>query len=186
MYKDKKIKVGSDYEKWIDINNYEGFYQVSNFGQVRSLDRISNNPINKIEKGVILLPNIKKGYKTIVLQKSGERKYISVHRLVAIAFIPNPFNLPQVNHKDGDKLNNNDWNLEWNTSKQNVNHSWDNGMSKPILGINHGNAKLNDEKVIDIRQLKGVLKHKEIAEIYNISRSVVQSVINKKSWKHVL
>ena len=101
-------------EIWKDIKGYEGKYQISSHGRVRSL---------KNSKERILKPHKDtSGYKQVDLLKDGKRKTCSVHRLVANHFIPNPNNLPQVNHKDENKLNNNIENLEWCTQKYNCNY----------------------------------------------------------------
>lgn len=111
-------------EEWKDIEGYEGVYQVSNFGNVRSCDRvIKHSPKDYFQKGGKLKSALSKnGYPMVVLVVHNKRKTINVHRLVAQAFIPNPDNLPQVNHKDEDKTNNNVANLEWCTHKYNVNY----------------------------------------------------------------
>ena len=106
--------------------------QVFNDGTIKTLDHknFRNNGRLDNRKGKILKPKLDKyGYKTIVLSKNGKRHNYTIHRLVAKAFIPNPNNLPQVNHKDGDKLNNNIENLEWCTCKENQKHKWKNGLA---------------------------------------------------------
>lgn len=114
-------------EIWKDIKNYEGYYQVSNLGRIRSIDRYIKqyngyNYSTRIYKGKILKKEIgTRGYYKVVLQKRRKAKTYNVHRLVAETFIPNPKNLPQVNHKDENKLNNIVDNLEWCTSKYNIN-----------------------------------------------------------------
>lgn len=107
-------------EKWRSIVGYEGKYEVSNYGNVRSVDRIDRT--NHFRKGKILtLRTDKDGYKIAVLS-NGIHKFLKVHRLVAIAFIPNPENLPEVNHKNEVKDDNFIDNLEWCTAKYNANY----------------------------------------------------------------
>lgn len=108
-------------EEWTDIKDYEGLYQVSNFGRVRSLDRLDGS--NHRLKGRILKP-IKQthGYLHVCLYKNGSQSIKKIHRLVAQAFISNPENKLDVNHIDENKTNNMLSNLEWVTRKENVNH----------------------------------------------------------------
>ena len=117
-------------EVWKDIINYEGHYQVSNQGRVKSLKQ-GKERILKARK----LPS---GYLQVDLYKNGEYKHYTVHRLVAKAFIPNPNNLPDVNHKDEDKTNNNLSNIEWCDRKYNSNYGTRiqrivEKQSKPVL-----------------------------------------------------
>lgn len=112
-------------EIWKDIKNYEGIYQVSNLGNVRSLNHIRKNGKKKsyISKGKTLKPAIQNvGYKFVVLSKNGERKGYRVHRLVAETFIPNPNNYPCINHKDECRTNNVVENLGWCTISYNNNY----------------------------------------------------------------
>ena len=117
-------------EIWCPIKGYEGLYEVSDQGRVRSL---------KSGKERILKPGSDKyGYLMVCLCKNGEKKNLLVHRLVAQAFIPNPDNLPQVNHKDENKTNNYVHNLEWCSSKYNANFGTRTQrqaekLSKPVL-----------------------------------------------------
>lgn len=99
-------------EEWRDILGYEGLYKVSNLGMVYSMKR----------KKIMKLSKTEKGYYKVYLMKDGTGKHKKVHRLVAEAFIPNPNNLPQVNHKDEDKTNNIVTNLEWCTAEYNSNY----------------------------------------------------------------
>lgn len=103
-------------EIWKDIKGYEGLYQVSNYGRVRSLN------YNRTFKCVILKQNNVRGYKQVGLHKNGNLKNFFVHRLVATAFIPNPENLQEVNHKDENPQNNNVENLEWCDRRYNINY----------------------------------------------------------------
>lgn len=122
-------------EKWKEIENYEEFYEVSNEGRVRRKSGyvksgIKNNERRYIE-GKILKQNKKRnGYLTVDLSKEHKVKTISIHRLVAKAFIENPKDLPQVNHKNGNKMDNRVENLEWVTSSENRKHSFDTGLQK--------------------------------------------------------
>ena len=108
-------------EIWKDIKGYEGLYQVSNLGRIKSLPRKSKNRIVKQEN--IKKPStLPKGYLQICLYKNGKVKYSSIHRLVAKTFIPNPNKFPCVNHKDCNPKNNEVSNLEWITYKENNNY----------------------------------------------------------------
>lgn len=111
-------------EEWRDIKGYEGKYQVSNTGKVRSLNY--NHTPNKIKE--LSQKTDKYGYKTIQLHDNGLRKHITVHRLVANEFIANSDNKPQVNHIDANKENNNINNLEWATNKENITHGRNKGL----------------------------------------------------------
>lgn len=104
-------------EIWKDIHGYEGEYQVSNTGQVRSLNYLHTGEVKPLKQNTD-----GNGYKVVTLYKNGKKKTCRVHRLVAIVFLPNPNNLPMVNHKDEHPSNNNVNNLEWCTSEYNNNY----------------------------------------------------------------
>ena len=166
-------------EYWVDIKDFEGFYQISNKGNVRSLDRGIKCRAggSRIIKGITLTRKTNKcGYYTHTLQKLGRGKYLSLHRLIAIAFIPNPENYKCINHLDGDKMNNLIDNLEWCSHSQNTKHAYDTGLirrskqakpkcfkyfMKALYG--QGYTKLKISKILDvapstvIRQLEKVL-----------------------------
>ena len=116
--------IKTNIELWKDVKNYEGLYQVSTLGRIRSLDKYIDVKISNVDKvlrrGKILKPDYgKNGYLTVILCKNGKKTRFLVHRLVAKAFIENSYNLPQVNHKDEDKTNNKVENLEWCTDDYN-------------------------------------------------------------------
>ncbi|MEQ6856083.1 NUMOD4 motif-containing HNH endonuclease [Lysinibacillus capsici] len=126
---------------WKDIKGYEGYYQVSSHGQVRSLDRIiMNGGYPRKIKGKILAQTIDRdGYKHLRLRKNGREKSFFVHRLVAEAFVHNkkPNQYVQVNHIDEDKANNHYSNLEWCTQEYNLNYGTRNQrISKPVIAFN--------------------------------------------------
>ena len=111
-------------EVWKDIEEYEGLYQVSNYGRIRSFDRwvIGKSNSKRFKKGKILKTVEHNGYQHIFLYKNGKGKWFYVHRLVAQAFIPNPDNLTEVNHINEIKNDNRVVNLEWCDRKYNVNY----------------------------------------------------------------
>lgn len=115
-------------EVWKDIKGYEGFYQISNIGRVKSL--VGWNRHRYIQRELILKQTMSTtGYLKVELKKDGKRKSIKVHRLVASAFLDNPEGKKTVNHKDGNKTNNEVSNLEWNTHSENINHAFETGLS---------------------------------------------------------
>ena len=113
------------FEKWKDIYNYEGCYQISNFGRVKSLDRneTNKNGISRKLKGSLKNTFISGGYVLVTLSKNNVNESHCIHRLVAEAFISNPNNLNEVNHKNRNKKNNLLSNLEWCTSRENTHHA---------------------------------------------------------------
>lgn len=117
---------------WRDIPNFEGLYQVSNLGQIKSASRkIFNGKGCYISQDKILLQRKnKKGYNVVDLSKQCKNYHCLVHRIVASAFIPNYENKPQVNHKDGDKNNNMVTNLEWCNNSENQLHAYKLGLNK--------------------------------------------------------
>ena len=112
-------------EQWKDIQGYEGLYQVSNLGRVKSVERYQDNHGKKqIVPEKIKTPSlVNKGYLRVSLYKSNKPEHAYVHRLVALHFIENPLNLPQINHKNEDKTCNEVWNLEWCNNQYNQQYS---------------------------------------------------------------
>lgn len=152
-------------EIWKDVVGYEGLYQVSNLGRIKSLIRYTLN--YKCNKEKILNNRISKsGYCYIYLSKNKQIKGFRVHRLVAQAFISNPNNLPQVNHKDGNKKNNSVNNLEWCTAKENTNHAERNSLRKrSYKKVNQYDLKGNF-----IKQWNSLT---EVALFYNKSKTTI-------------
>lgn len=129
-------------EVWKDIEGYRGAYQISNLGNVKSVERevtqwneSAKKYVTRIQKGLIMKPfEDEDGYLRLQLIKDGVRKKHFVHRLVALAFIPNPENKPEVNHKEGDKKDNRVWMLEWSTSSENQRHAIANKLYETAKG----------------------------------------------------
>jgi len=125
------------------------------------------------------------GYYMVTLSKNNKQNPKRVHRLIAEMFIPNPYNKPHVNHKDGDKLNNNIKNLEWCTHLENMQHAFRTGLANNT-GVNNGMAKLNPTRVKSIKHslMKGESQQK-IADRHGVSRSCILKIHLGKTWKHI-
>lgn len=123
-------------EIWKDIKGYEGLYQVSNLGRVKSLRNRSNH-----KSELVLKQSVVMGYSVVSLSKDSVEKSYKVHRLVANAFIENPNNRPQINHKDGNKQNNTVENLEWVTAKENIKHAFRTGLTHAQKGAENSRSR---------------------------------------------
>lgn len=172
----------------MDIPKYLGIYQVSNVGRVRSLDRviIRKNGGSRTIKGKLLTPSLhKKGYYYVRLGTKGNQKHFYIHRLVAIAFIPNPENNSQVNHINGIKTDNYVSNLEWLTPKENMEHAFSKGLG--AFGERQWKAKLTLNQVKEIRKLLalGNLSLKEIGDMFDVSLKTISNIKSGKTWKVV-
>lgn len=181
-------------EIWKPIKGYEGFYEVSNLGRVRSLDRLvirhkhtvnregkeSHEHMMKCKGNELKARVNNSGYLYVALHRDGKEKTQRIHRLVAEAFIDNPNNFPQVNHIDEDKLNNRSDNLEWCDCKYNVNYGSRLGAMR---GVNNPTAKLTEKDVLEIRRRRadGALL-KDIAEEFGVSESLISLTANGKNW----
>lgn len=149
-------------EIWKDVPGYEGLYQVSNIGRVKSLSRlvdspIRNNPKIRRKDRILKQATSKLLYKRVVLQIVPHKKCFSVHRLVAIAFIPNPSNWPIINHIDCDPSNNRVENLEWCTQSHNIKHAFNLGRKKApawFYNRNYGKDHPASKRVVQ-RSLSG-------------------------------
>lgn len=175
-------------EIWKDIPNYEGYYQISSFGRVKSLERviITNTKKKQVVKECIRKNVLIKGYCRVVFLNKQKRQNMPVHRLVAISFIENSLNKKYVNHIDGNKQNNNVSNLEWVTASENTTHSYRLGLNYKTMTENHHSAKLKNRDIPNIIKLsKNGIKQTEIAIIYKVSPSVINSIIRGRNWKHI-
>lgn len=134
-------------EVWKPIVGYEGIYEVSSFGRVKSLERIviRSNGIQQFVKSRILSPGLIKGYPSVGLKPRSKNTNVLVHRLVATAFLKNEENKPFVNHINGVKTDNRVENLEWCTVSENTKHAYSIGLKTPPhlgkFGVNHHNSK---------------------------------------------
>jgi len=160
-------------EIWKFISGYKGVYQVSNYGRVKCVA----NEFSRKEK-ILSLQKNERGYLCVCLHKDGTGKKFKVHRLVAQAFIPNPENKPEVNHKGKkpNKQDNRSWKIEWSTKEENDNHAIENG-------IYHTTAKITKSQALEIFYATG--KAKDICVNYGVTVNVVYSIKRGDSWSHV-
>lgn len=171
------------YEIWKDVKGYEGLYQVSNIGKVKSLH---------YNKEKILADRFdKKGYLSVRLFKNGKSKIFKTHRLVAQAFIPNPINKEQVNHINGVKSDNRVENLEWCTNYENCVHAHLNGLvakPNPHRCEDAYNSKLKVDDVIYIRKnyvpYSKEFNSTKLSKKFNVSTSLVLSIAKGERWKY--
>ena len=166
-------------EEWRSIEGWEG-YEISSFGNVRSYRNCHGKIINNFH--TLYLNRLRSGYIYHILKNGrGNYKNFAAHRLVATAFIPNPLNKPQVNHKNGLKYDNKVENLEWCTAQENTIHAYVTGLTIPLKGSKRYNAKINEEKAKEIKDfLKKRINFKpslgKTAEIFGVSRSIVREI----------
>lgn len=156
-------------ETFLPVVGYEGLYEVSNLGRVRTLrsDRLMKSAMS----------GNRSSYRTVALSKDRVRKSTGVHRLVAKAFIPNPNNYPQVNHIDGVPSNNHVDNLEWVTVQQNIKHAF------VKLGVISGKTKLKPVDIVDIRKRHAAGERQTaIARDYGVAKNTIWRVVHNYIW----
>lgn len=179
----------SQIEEWKDIPDYFGKYQASILGRIKSLSRfINNGNSGYFSKEKILRSNIDiDGYLLVSLCKDAVAKKLKRHRIIAQVFIPNPLNLPEVNHMkvnengESDKSDNRVSNLEWSTGEDNRKHANINGLLS--RGEKHSSSKLTEKEVLEIRASN--LSHNELALMYSTTRSNITKIMNRYRWKHI-
>lgn len=125
-----------------------------------------------------------RGYQILGIMVDGKRKMIAVHRLVALGFVPNPEDLPEVNHKDGDKTNNHFSNLEWCSRGANIQHAFENDL-RSATGTSNARCKTDEETVRDICRL--LVAGRTAAEIRDkgFDYNLVRAVKSRKNWGHI-
>jgi hypothetical protein len=165
-------------EIWKDVVGFENLYEVSNLGNVRSLDRYVSGKLNskRFQKGKnMTIQKTPKGYYSIILHKNGMAYQMLVHRLVAIAFIENKSNKDQVNHLDLNKSNNNMNNLEWCTNLENMRHSYANGGHSGFTEKQIAAVRKNQLKAAEKRSRKVCQFDKEMNFIKSYRNSIEAS-----------
>ncbi|HTJ53771.1 MAG TPA: NUMOD4 motif-containing HNH endonuclease [Cyclobacteriaceae bacterium] len=178
-------------EIWIDIVGYNGNYQISNLGRVKSIGRKVDS-INHKKKSTStvhekILKSSKYRYESVFLSKSGISKMALVHRLIATVFIPNPENKPQVNHKNGNKLDNRIENLEWCNASENSIHAYKNNLTKAVKGELVGSSKLLESEASELLQLHYMygLNQRKTAKEYNLCQATIRELLIRQTWKHL-
>ena len=167
-------------EIWKYINGYFGRYEVSSFGRVKS-HIYRGHPLTRILK----LSIDTGGYPIVKLYFNKKSRTTKVHRLVAEAFILNPNRLPQVNHKDGNKQNNNVDNLEWCTCLENQKHAWRIGIHKKRFGEECFVSRFTEKQIKEIREKAGSCTRKALAKEYGMSETNVSDIVKRKIWTHI-
>jgi hypothetical protein len=183
--------MGSVAEKWKVIPGYPG-YEASNFGRARSIDRttVYMKRTNKAKQwkncsrnfpGKLLKQSLRGQY--LAVSVGGKR--ISVHRLIALAWLGPPLVGMEVNHKDGQKLNNKLDNLEYVTKSQNALHAFSLGLRKArrVYGENAGNTKLKTSDVLKIRS--SLKPARELSKIFGVTDVHIRLIKRRKTWKHL-
>jgi len=170
-------------EEWRDIQGYEGYYQVSSEGRVRSLDRVVDHSVYGKQpiKGKILKSKPgNHGYLSVMFCKKNKRKRHSIHRLVAAAFIPIINDKPWTNHRNGIKIDNRVENLEWCTPSENNKHAYATGLKFP-------KTHLTWVDVLIIRDFKkrNLLPTRKIAQIFKTSNHVITAICRYDKFKNI-
>ena len=171
-------------EIWKPVNGYDGMYEVSNHGRVRSYATyrgVKHRETPRIMTGAKTLS----GYHFVKFTYNGKKPCPKRHRLVAEAFIPNPENKPEINHVDGNKDNNHVSNLEWCTGQENKDHAIKNGLT--ARGVRNCKSKITPKEVKEIRKMysTGDYYQKDIANVFGLKQSQVSKIILKHSWSHI-
>lgn len=171
-------------ETWRPIKGFYGFYEVSNRGAVRSLDRVvdhSNGRARRVFGRTLRQSLNAAGYPVVTLCDDPRHITIRVHRLVAAAFLANPQNLPMVNHLDSNRQNNAVENLEWCDALHNMRHAARAGRVR--RGETHSSCKLSDEIVRQIRQ--SPLNHEVCARKFGVTPGMIGHIRSRRNWTHI-
>lgn len=170
-------------EEWRDVPGYEGLYKISNKGMLIRFEHWSTKGRYYPESHPYKFKNYK-GYIQTYLYKDGKRKTTTIHRLIAQAFIPNPENKDQINHKNGIKDDNRIENIEWCNQSENMRHAFDTGLKEGMPGEKNGRATLSQEAVdlIKSRYNSGE-KITDISRELNINLGKLRTILYGFSWK---
>jgi len=159
-------------ERWRDVPGFEGLYQVSDWGRVRSLDRVVVDSLGRqrLIRGRLLKPISLNGYHYVGLFRDGEQTRCLVHRLVLLAFVGEPESGQECRHLNGDPANNRLENLAW---------------GRKLMGENHGRAKLTEADVLAIRAMAGDYSQRALGRMFSVSQMQIWQIIRRKLWAHL-
>jgi hypothetical protein len=177
-----------DNEVWKPVPGYEGFYEVSDLGRVKSIGRIIKDRWGKdrfAPERVLVVSYTLAGYGHVLLYRNGVRITRTVHVLVAATFI-GPRSDASINHIDGDKRNNRPSNLEYCSVATNNRHALDNRLRVNPRGERHGRSKLSQDQVLEIRSrvASGELQFR-VAQNFGVTKQTVCKIVNRQKWQHV-
>jgi len=177
-----------DGEIWKSVLGHEGFYSVSNRKRVKSLYRnivkADGKKYTHLEK-ILSIKISKQGYNQLKIRDENGRKTVKLYRLVAEAFIPNPDNKPCVNHINGIKTDDRVENLEWTTYSENAQHAWDTGLNTRRIGELNKSSKLKENQVLEILKNNRKLTRIELSKEYNVSKTLIDKIVQRKVWQHL-
>lgn len=170
-------------EEWRDIEDFEGCYQVSNMGRIKSLERVVMRKDGKpltVRERILKANKNEDGYLLVSLHGNGKKRAASIHRFVAETFIPNPDNKPQVNHLDENKTNNCVSNLEWVTNLENVNHGTCKKrriatIQKPVVVVDL------DGKVLLVKSITEAAGFMGLSSVGGLSQRLSKGIVHTKS-----
>lgn len=173
---------------WKQIPGYENCYEASESGEIRSVDRIIPYPRDENYKsfltGRLMSQCDCDGYLIVHLSNNGVKKNHTVHRLIALTFIPNPENKRTINHINGIKTDNRVENLEWASYKENINHAIKTGL-RDLKGEKNNKAVLSASDILNIRLNKNGITKTEMAKLYGVKPACISKITLHRTWKHI-
>jgi hypothetical protein len=177
-------------EEWRDVPGYEGRYTINQRGEVKILRhtfKTKHGTIGIMPERLARVYKDSQGYPRVHLFNGFKWKAWLLHRVVAMAFIPNPLNKPHINHKDANKSNHSIDNLEWCTPRENVDHAVKMKLQTPFRGEDSGSAKLTEDQVREIRERwrMGGIKQRDLGAIYGVKQYCIWAIVSGKTWRHI-
>lgn len=159
-------------EIWLPVPGFEERYEVSSHGRTRS--------VNGVIKAIGVFSN---GYARTSFRQGGQSYSKRIHLLIAICFVDNPNNLPEVNHIDGNKLNNHFSNLEWVTRQENMDHAKATGLVWKHGQVNTAKLSLVEAQAIRAEYATGQIGQRPLARKYGVTKTAIKMIVSNRSWK---